>query len=203
MNRNTSLIAISLLALGLSGCGGGRPIKYYTAKIPATPNPPTHANAVTLLVGRIGAPGILQDGPIAYRVGANEIGTYTFHRWEVPPTEMVRQNLIHLLRASGDYQSVSALASGSEGDFVVRGRLYDFEEVDSASISALVSLELELFNRKTGQVLWSHFYSQSEPVEEHKVSAVVTALDRNLNRGLKEAASGLGEYFSKNMAKTP
>ncbi len=200
MNRMSSFVLISLLALGLSGCGGGRAIKYYTAQLPAAPNPATRSNAVTLLVGRIGAPGILEDGPIAYRVGANEIGTYTYHRWEEPPVEMVKQNLIHLLRASGDFQSVSALASGSEGDFVVRGRLDDFEEVDGASISALVSLELELYNRKTGQVVWSHFYSQSEPVEEKKVSAVVAALDRNLDRGLKEAASGLGEYFSKNPA---
>ena len=200
MNRIISFVVSSLLALGLSGCGGGRAIKYYTAQLPAAPNPASHTNSVVLLVGHIGGPGILQDGPIAYRVGANEIGTYSYHRWEVPPVEMVQQNLIHLLRASGDYQSVSVLASGSEGDFVVRGRLYDFEEVDSTSISALVSMELELYNRKTGQVVWSHFYSQSEPVQEKEVSAVVAALDRNLDRGLKEAASGLGEYFSKNPA---
>ena len=203
MNRISSFIVISLVAVGLSACGGGRPIKYYTAQIPAASNPPTHLNATPLLVGRISGPGILTDGPIAYRVGANEIGTYTYHRWEEPPVEMLKQNLIHVLRGSGDFQSVTELASGSEGDFVVRGRLYDFEEVDSVSIAALVSMELELYNRKTGQVVWSHFYSQSEPVQEKEVSAVVAALDRNLDRGVKEAASGLGEYFSKNMAKNP
>ncbi|MBV8865287.1 MAG: membrane integrity-associated transporter subunit PqiC [Acidobacteriaceae bacterium] len=203
MSRISSLIAISFLAWGLNGCGGGRPIKYYTAQLPAAPNPSTHANAVPLLVGRISAPAILKDGPIAYRVGANEIGTYTYHRWEEPPTEMLKQNLMHVLRASGDFQSVTALQSGSEGEYVVRGRLDNFEEVDGASISALVSMELELYNRKTGQVVWSHFYSQSEPVDEHKVSAVVSALDRNLDRGVKQAASGLGQYFSKSMAKNP
>ena len=36
--------------------------------------------------------------PIAYRVGANEIGTYQYSRWVEPPVEMVQGNLIRLLR---------------------------------------------------------------------------------------------------------
>ena len=35
-----------------------------------------------------------------------------------------------------------------------------FEEVDGASISGLVSMEFELYETKTGKVVWSHYYSQ-------------------------------------------
>jgi ABC-type uncharacterized transport system auxiliary subunit len=91
--------------------------------------------------------------------------------------------------------------SDSTGQFVVRGSLYDFEEVDGANIAALVSMEFDLLDRKTGEVLWSHFYSQSEPVEEKKISEVVATLNRNLDRGLKEVTVGLGGYFAKNLAK--
>jgi ABC-type uncharacterized transport system auxiliary subunit len=79
---------------------------------------------------------------------------------------------------------------------VVRGRLYAFEEVDGGNITGLVSMEFELCDRKSGKVLWSHFYSESEPVDGKKISAVVTALDLNLDRGLKEVAAGLKQYFS-------
>ena len=81
---------------------------------------------------------------------------------------------------------------------MVRGRLYEFAEVDGASITGVVSMEFELYDRKSGNTLWTHFYSQSEPVQSKDISAVVTALDTNLDHGLKEVAAGLGQYFSAN-----
>jgi hypothetical protein len=42
---------------------------------------------------------------------------------------------------------------------------------------------------------------QSEPVQGKEISAVVTALDLNLDRGLKEVAAGLNQYFSANVPR--
>lgn len=201
MYRTTGRILLSLLVLGLTGCGASRPIKYYTVQLPVAPTPATDTYSVSLLVGSIVGPEIFKDTPIAYRTGTNEVGTYQYSRWVEPPVEMLKGRLIRMLRTSGQYQSVSGLGSSAEGQFLVRGRLYEFEEVDSGSISGLVSMEFELYDRKSGKVVWSHSYSQSEPVEGKKISAVVTALDRNLDRGLKEVAAGLGQYFSASLAK--
>ena len=96
---------------------------------------------------------------------------------------------------------MESVGSTSDGQFVVRGKLYDFEEVDSASITGLVSMEFELYERKSGKVVWSHFYSQSEPVQSKEISAIVTALDTNLDRGLKETAAGLNQYLSANVSR--
>lgn len=201
MYRTTGRILLSLLVLGLTGCGASRPIKYYTVQLPVAPTPATDTYSVSLLVGSIVGPEMFKDTPIAYRTGTNEVGTYQYSRWVEPPVEMLKGRLIRMLRTSGQYQSVSGLGSSAEGQFLVRGRLYEFEEVDSGSISGLVSMEFELYDRKSGKVVWSHSYSQSEPVEGKKISAVVTALDRNLDRGLKEVAAGLGQYFSASLAK--
>jgi len=201
MHRTTGRILISLLVLGLSGCGASRPIKYYTVQVPAAPAPSTDTYAVSLLVASIGGPEMFKATPIAYRTGTNEVGTYQYSRWAEPPAEMVKGNLIRMLRASGNYQSVGALGSTAEGQFVIRGRLYEFEEVDSGGIAGQVSMEFELYDRKSGKVVWTHSYSRSEPVESKSISAVVTALDRNLDRGLKEVAAGIGRYFSEALAK--
>lgn len=201
MYRTTGRILLSLLVLGLTGCGASRPIKYYTVQLPVPLTPTTDTYSVSLLVGSIGGPEMFKDTPIAYRIGTNEVGTYQYSRWAEPPVEMLKGRLIRMLRTSGQYQSVNGLGSSAEGQFVVRGRLYEFEEVDSGSISGLVSMEFELYERKSGKVVWSHSYSQSEPVEGKKISAVVTALDLNLDRGLKEVAAGLGQYFSASLAK--
>jgi ABC-type uncharacterized transport system auxiliary subunit len=104
--------------------------------------------------------------------------------------------LIRQLQASGKYQSVAELGSSAQGDFVLQGRLNDFEEVDAGSTAALVTMEFELLDRKTGKIVWTHFYSHSEPVQGKEISEVVSALDHNLVRGVTEVAFELDAYFS-------
>jgi ABC-type uncharacterized transport system auxiliary subunit len=196
MSRVSSLALVLLAAMLVSACGSGRPIHYYTMDLPPAPAPSTSPHAVTVLVGRIEAPEILQDEPIVYRSGPNEIGTYAYHQWVEPPAQMVKAMLIRRLRASGKYQSVDELGSSAQGDYVLHGRLSDFEEVDTGSISALVSMEFELFDRKTRKTVWTHYYSRSTPVQGREIPDVVSALNRNLAEGLTEIVSGLNAYFS-------
>ena len=200
MNRIVRLSMTLPLAISLSNCGRERPIHYYTVQIPTAPTLTTSAHPVALLIGGIGAPNIYRDTPIVYRVGVNQIGTYQYSRWVEPPVALLKSKLMRVLSASGDYQSVTDLGSNSEGEFLIRGRLYNFEEVDGASISGLVSMEFELYDRKSGKIVWTHFYSQSEPAQAKDISAIVAALDTSLDRGLKEVAAGLNQYFSTNPA---
>lgn len=204
MHRTTYRILFALFALVLSGCGGAtRPIKYYTIQVPVAPtlSPSTNPYPVSLLVANLAGAAMFRDTPIAYRIGSNEIGTYHDSRWAEPPAEMLKTKLIRMLKISGNYQSVAAIGTTSEGQFIIRGRLYNFEEVDNGGITGLVSMEFELCDKKTGKVLWSHFYSQSEPVQGREISGVVAALDTNLDRGLKEVTTGLNEYFAANPAR--
>ena len=199
MRRFVGLIPIAVAVVLLEGCGGGRPIQYYTLRLPAAPSPTTSTHPVSLLIGRIGAPEVLQDEPIVYRSGPNEIGAYQYHYWDEPPVRMTRVMLIRTLRASGKYQSVTQLGSLAEGEFVLQGRLDDFEEVDSGdTIAALVSMEFEMFDRKTHRTVWTHSYSRSEPVQAGQIAEVVAALNRNLMQGLTEIESSLDAYFSAN-----
>jgi ABC-type uncharacterized transport system auxiliary subunit len=198
MNRMARLVLTSMLALSLSGCAKSKPIHYYTVALPVAPTVTTSTHAVSLLVGSIGGSDIYQDTPIVYRVGTNAIGGYQYSRWVEPPVSLVKDKLIRILSASGDYQSVTSIGSNSNGQFVVRGRLFEFEEVDSANITGLVSMEFELYDRKSGKIVWTHFYSQSEPVQSKDISAVVAALDTNLDHGLREVAAGLSQYFAAN-----
>jgi ABC-type uncharacterized transport system auxiliary subunit len=191
---------LSLFAMILCGCGSTKPIHYYTVQSTTAPALSTGTPSVSLLVARISGAEFLRATPIAYRVGANEIGMYEFSRWVEPPVDLVHTSLIRALKSTGNYMSVDSLGSSAEGQYVVRGRLFDFEEVDGPTISGLVSMEFELYDHKSGKVVWSHSYSQSEPAQGKEMSAVVAALNTNLDRGLKETAEGLNEYFSTKMA---
>jgi ABC-type uncharacterized transport system auxiliary subunit len=192
---------VALLAapvVGLLGCGAPRPISYYQLQVPAAPTPSSFTYPVDVVVGRIRGSDLLEGAPIVYKTQSNQIGTYQYHRWSDPPVLMIEAKLTRLLRTSGEYESVSGAGNPTGGDLVLRGRLYDFAEVDGDRISALVSLELELFNRRTAKILWSRFYTATEPGEGKEVPAVARALDRNLDRGLKEMMAGLSQHFAAN-----
>jgi ABC-type uncharacterized transport system auxiliary subunit len=201
MRRLTRLVPVALLALCLWDCGSPRPVKFYAVQIPPAPAPANPTVPIDLTVSRITGPALLQAEPIVYRIGPNQIGTYLYHRWSDPPVTMVQTNLIRLLRGSGSFQSVETAGSANPGEFVIRGRLDDFAEVDGPTINGLVTMEFELYDRKGAKVLWAHFYSQMEPVQGKEVSLVVQALDRNLDRGLREMVAGLSQYFTANPPK--
>jgi hypothetical protein len=104
--------------------------------------------------------------------------------------------LLRELRASGRYRMVDILRSNSRGDYILYGRLYDFKEVSSASLSTRVTFEWELRDVKTGSTVLTHFYTHDEPATGKDISAVVAALDRNARRGVDDVKSNLDQYFS-------
>ncbi len=136
-------------------------------------------------------------------VGLNEIGTYQYSHWAEPPADLVRNSLIRIPKVlQGITVQVESVGSTSDGQFVVRGRLYDFEEVDGASITGLVSMEFELYDRKSGKIVLVAHYSQAELCSKQKRSlAIVTALDTNLDRGFgKRRPAGLNQYLLRQHA---
>jgi ABC-type uncharacterized transport system auxiliary subunit len=124
------------------------------------------------------------------------IGTYEYRRWAEPPTEMINDILLRELQRSGRYERIYSLGSNVHGDYVLRGRLYDFREIDGNGLSARVAFDFELRDSKTGTTVWNRSYSHDEPVNGKEVSAVVAAMDRNVQNGLSEVLSSLDRYFS-------
>jgi len=203
MNRVLLTISISLLGLGLAGCGAPKPIKYYAVQIPAAPAVPSPTSAIDLVVSRVSGSDLLEASPIVYKTGTHQVGTYAYHRWTDAPTEMVQEKLIRLLRKSGEYRSVngsdSRTGGSARGDgLILRGRLYEFSEVDGDSVQGLVTMEFELYSRSSSKVVWTHFYSQSEPVQTKTMTAVVQAIDHNLDRGLNELVVELNKWLAAN-----
>ena len=197
-----SLMSLTLpLALLLSACGASRPNKYYAIELPSSRPASSGTLPVSLLVGHIAAPHVFRDDRIVYRTGSTELGTYEYHRWVEPPTEMLEAMLIRLLRDSGRYQSVQMQRSNARGDFILRGRLTDLEEVSGPPVMARVALEIELYDVKDGATVWSQYYSYDEPVQGKQVSAVVEALTRNVHAGLQQITAGLDQYFASHPPK--
>ncbi len=203
MCRVIAVLALTLVAGALAGCGGTRPSKYYQLEVPQVPSAAGARDPypVALLVGRVTAPHLYRDDRIVYRTGPEQLGTYQYHRWAEPPTEMLEAILLRMLRNSGRYRTVQSLRSNARGDYIVRGRLQNLEEISAGSLAARVAFEIELYEIKTGTTVWSQFYSHDEPVNGKGVAEVVAALDRNVQHGLELITAGLDQYFATHSPK--
>src|SRR5260370_10685774 len=125
------------------------------------------------------------------------MGTYEDQRWAEPPAEMINDMLLRELRASGRYLQIYSLGSNVRGDYLLRGHLYDFREIDGEVLVARVAFDFELDNSKTGAIAWTRYYSHDEPVDGKDVAAVVAAIDRNVQSGLTDVIGGLDVNYSK------
>jgi ABC-type uncharacterized transport system auxiliary subunit len=193
MNRS-SIAAIFLLAatVVLVGCGSARPMRFYTLQdLPATPQANSSPLPINVVVGRINAPLIYRDDRIIYGTGPVEMGAYEYHRWAEPPAEMLESMLTDALRTSGAFRSVQRVSSGARGDYIVRGHLIALEEIDTPQIAARFAIELELYQTKTGSVIWTQSYSHDQPVSTKAVSAVVEAMQTNVRAGMQQLSNSL------------
>ena len=172
----------------LCGCVGGRPIHYYTINRPAVAVAASKPDGPMLVIGRITTPEALQDGRIRYRAGSNEVGAYEYHRWTERPSAMVQDLLLQALRASGKWRRVLEASSTAESDYLVRGRLREFAEIDDPGIQTRVSLRLELVDFKTGAVIWDREYNRDAPVDGKTMNEVVLSMEHNLQQVIGEAA---------------
>jgi ABC-type uncharacterized transport system auxiliary subunit len=198
-----------LLVVFTAACGATRPVKYYQLQAPqAAPAVAANPLPISLLLGRVTAPHLYREDRIVYSLGSQQMGTYEYHRWAGPPDDMIEMLLISLLRASGQYSSVERVSSNARGDYILRGRLLSLEEVDKPSLAARFAIELDLFYPKTGTTVWSQSYSHDEPVtssngrkKKADVDEVVDALNRNVQQGLTQLTTALGQYFANHPAQ--
>ncbi|MDE3168987.1 MAG: membrane integrity-associated transporter subunit PqiC [Acidobacteriota bacterium] len=199
-NALAGLLALSAMMVGAS-CGATRPVSYYTLDAkpmlaPAEVRRPDSPLPVSIVVGRISASPLYLDSPIVYQISDVKLGTYSYDRWAVVPTEMLETMLTQALSATGRFRSVTRLGNATRGDYLLRGHLYALDEVDSPSLTARFSLEVELIDQKRRTVVWTQTYDHSESVSRKNVSAVVEALRQNVAVGIGQLTGSLDTYFA-------
>ena len=200
--RRTFLPALGLfLVAAMIGCGTARPARYYALDFPTDSPAATTPYPVTLLVGRVSAPHLYRDDRIVFATGPVQMGTYEYERWAEPPTDMIENGLVRTLRASGRFRAVEHLSSNTRGEFVVHGHLIALQEVDQPGVAARFTIELDMFEPKTGTTVWSQVYTHDEPVSAKTVPAVVEALNHNVRAGMEQLSAGIAEYFANHPPK--
>ena len=193
MKRTLTTIVVSLAALMiLASCGGRvRYPNYYTLNLPAPPDPPPAESAhATLAIREFRAPAYLRQGTIVYKPSPERIGFYAYHRWAVNPCDFVTNSVIERLRASGDFARVKLYDGRPDVEYVLSGRLEKLEEIDyEGGVKVEVAISAQMTKVATGATVWTNAVSEVGDVNKHDVPAVVTEMNRTMERAIRKLLS--------------
>jgi ABC-type uncharacterized transport system auxiliary subunit len=195
MRRSVTRSVFGLVALViLTGCAGRvRHASYYTLNPPAPPDPPAAENAhATVAIRQFRAQTYLRQGAIVYRTSPEQIDFYAYHRWAMDPRDFVTHSIIERLRASGAFARVQSYDGSRDVDYVLSGRLEKLEELDyQGGVKVQVALSAEMTSITTGATVWSNAVSEIGDVNKHDVPAVVSEMNRTMQRAIEKLVTPL------------
>jgi ABC-type uncharacterized transport system auxiliary subunit len=187
-----SFVAMFLILSTLLGCAGKiRYPSYYTLNLPSPPDPPPQESArAVLAVREFRSPAYLRQGSLVYRRSPEEVGFYNFHRWAVDPREFVTNAIKEHLQASGNFAQVRNYDGHSDVDYILTGRLERLEEVDyEGGIKVEVAISAQMTSLASGATVWTNQVSETGIVERRDMPAIVSEMDRTLDRAIEKLLS--------------
>jgi len=196
-------VSFGLLALLVAAsCGGVPKTHFYTLQLP----PPAPSDAKTgyvLGVERFHASEALRDDRIVYYETPTQLNYYEYHRWVSGPARMLEELVARKLDRAGVFADVRRLSSGMGADFILRGRVLNFEEVDGeAGVHGRVALELNLVRASDGATVWSDTRLVERPAEGTGVPGVVKALNASSEQLMNESLTGLIAQVKSEFARS-
>jgi ABC-type uncharacterized transport system auxiliary subunit len=192
-----TLASVALFAVGLSGCGSIKPVKYYQLTHPPT-RPLTAQSPVdaALLVRPFQTSHLYREDRIVYGGDGEQLGLYENHRWTEPPVELLQDALAQGLRTSGHFRAVTTLRSDTSAEFSLTGHLYSFREVSTGGVVARLNFDVELNDLKLGKVIWRHTYNHDVPTSGKTVADIAAAMDKNVQLSVQDVQDGILQALS-------
>ena len=170
--------AVLVAVAAAASCGSVPKTHYYTLRVPSPPASHDPRSAAVLGLERLGAPEVLRDDRIVFYESPTQLNFYQYQRWSSDPATMIRDAIAHRLKQSGAFGEVLLLPARDPADYLLRGRLENFEEVDfDGGVKGRVALELTLLRVRDRKVLWSGRRQGLGAVEGKDITAVVEALN--------------------------
>jgi len=196
-------MALALLAVGLAvSCGGLPKTNYYALRLPASVPVSDPKTDFVLGVEHFRALDVLRDDRIIYYESPTRLNFYQYHRWSSDPATLLSELTARLLREKRIFADVCLLPSREPVDYVLKGRVFNFEEVDEGpGAKARVGMELTLVRARDHKVVWSEERQAERPIQIKGVAGVVDALNASTEAILREVLPGLAAQVERDFSQ--
>jgi ABC-type uncharacterized transport system auxiliary subunit len=177
-------------ALCVAGCGvtvGPSEVPstfYYDVVVPGGDPGPKVAETVALRP--FSQSDALDRDGIRYMTSDVESGYWTYHRWAMPVSALVRAALALDLERSGTFSEVLLLDNSQWAEYLVDAEVRQFASDETDGWSAVVEITFEVTRSGTGRLVLHRRIREKERCEAENVPAVVKAMGRALRRAFDE-----------------
>lgn len=204
--RVTSVVA-ALLALGLAGCTGSLLRSDAPAATTYRLSAPAAAEAsagsalpLALVVQRPRAPTALDTERVAVSAAGNRFDYYSAARWAEPAPQMLQQQLVVALSATGRFGGgVFAAPARVPAEMLLDVELRRFEAVTAAADAGAsdaapvvhVQAQVSLIDSRRGTRVTSFVAAAAVPATANRLSAVIDAFDAATAQVLRDVVANV------------
>ena len=172
------LVAALFAVVLMTACGSVPKTHYYSVTMPAAAPAADSPSGGVLDVARFQAASVLRDDRILYYQTPTELNYYQYHRWSAEPAVLMAELVSRRVKASGAFSDVRQIPHSTPGDFQLRGRVLNFEELDyEPGGHVRMALELDLVRNSDHKIVWSGTERSERAIAGKGVGAVVDALN--------------------------
>jgi ABC-type uncharacterized transport system auxiliary subunit len=191
------VIALALLA----ACANKLPeTRYYQLVAPGKRAAPGTA---TLVLETLETETAYDDERIVYRPNPYRLDYYEYHRWSAAPGVLIGNFLEQAFEQSGRFRAV-VREPNADATVTLGGRVVAIEEVDHSKTKWVgrIVLELSLTDARTGQVLWSEQFEETEVMPKQHPEGLARALSTAMARITARAAPAIADIADRTQVAT-
>jgi ABC-type uncharacterized transport system auxiliary subunit len=190
------LLVGALFPLAIWGCASGpAPIDHYYQIDAGVPNAPSAKKLEgNLQVDRFRTDALTGERQLLYKETADaaEIHQHAYHRWSDPPAILLQTELIVFLSAAVAADTVMSATARVNPDYVVSGRIRDFERVLEPEVRAVVEIQFVVTSATGQKILVNNRYREERPAENSTIAASAVAFSAAVHAIFEQLLADLG-----------
>jgi len=173
-------------------CGRVPQTHYFIIDVPS-PARVTTGKQVTLWLKSVSADAIRSQDRLVYRTSEVEVHYDPYRRWALPPTEMIRQQVLEYCRQSALFRQVTEeVPEAGTAVWSVSVILRRFEEVvKPEGRIALVAMRWQVYEGVSAKVIWAGDVEAEAPIQGDEAGAIIRAISQATEQSLQQALQRL------------
>jgi ABC-type uncharacterized transport system auxiliary subunit len=197
-NRIEFLLIGAALSLMLWSCASGpAPIDHYYQIDAGVPGALAARKLEgSLQVDRLRTDALTGERQLLYKetADASEIRQHPYQRWSDPPAILLQTELISFLSAAAVADTVMQATARVKPDYMLSGRILDFERVLEPEVRAVVEIQLIVTSTAEKEILVNNSYREEQTAANSTIAASAVAFSEAVHvifeRFLADLSSG-------------
>lgn len=181
--KKTSLL--SVLIIMTFACLSGPSKKYHQIYLQENARASSFKIDKIIFVDQIQTVLFYDNFEIIYRETPYQVNYYTYDFWAEKPAVLIRDSIIDFFKKNNVFSEVHRELTGDDVDYTMRARIRAIEENDlSEGWLARLSMEIDILDFKSGEIILSREFDKSEALPRMDVRELPAVLSHILEEEL-------------------